>query len=95
MVSRWTSQFFYCNLKLGLLGIIKSRRDSWQSGTSHADTDEDDVSLAGVLQMQLVAQYVACSPFLGNNTCFFLSGRRVSNLLASRDAVFAAVQIGI
>ena len=35
------------NLKLGLL---KSRRDSWQCGTSHADTDDDDVSLAGVLQ---------------------------------------------
>ena len=29
---------------------LKSQKDSWQSGTSHADTDEDDVSLAGVLQ---------------------------------------------
>ena len=47
MVIRWTSQFFDCNLKLGLL---KSRKDSWQSGMSHADTGEDDVSLAGVLQ---------------------------------------------
>ena len=47
MVIWQTSQFFYCNLKLGLL---KSRRDSWQSGRSHADTDEDDVSLAGELQ---------------------------------------------
>ena len=47
MVIRRTSQFFDCNLKLGLL---KSRRDNWQCGTSHGDTDEDDVSLAGVLQ---------------------------------------------
>ena len=30
---------FDCNLKLGLL---RSRRDSWQCGTSHAE--EDDVS---------------------------------------------------
>ena len=43
----------------------------------------------------LVAQYVACSPFLGNNTRFLVSGcHRVSNLPASRDAAFAAVQIG-
>ena len=91
MVIRRTSQFFDCNLKLGLL---KLRRDSWQCGTSHADTDEDDVSLAGVLQMQLVTPYVACSPFLGDNTRCLVSGRRVSNLQASRDAVFAAVQIG-
>ena len=43
--------------------------------------------------MQLVVQYVA---FLGDNTPFLVSGRRgrVSNLPASRDAVFAAVQIG-
>ena len=47
MVIRRTCQCFGCNLKLGL---VKSRKDSWQSGTSHADTDEDDVSLAGVLQ---------------------------------------------
>ena len=46
MVIRRTSPF-YCNLKLGLL---KSRRDSYQCGTSHVDTDDDDVSLAGVLQ---------------------------------------------
>ena len=49
---------FDCNLKLGLL---KSRRDSWQCGTSHADTDEDDdiVSLAGVLQ-DAVGHAVCC-----------------------------------
>ena len=47
MVIQRTSQFFYCNLKLGLL---ESRRDSWQCGMSHADTDEDGVPLAGVLQ---------------------------------------------
>ena len=47
MVIRQTCQFFDCNLKLGL---PKSQKDSWQSGMSHADTDEDDVSLAGVLQ---------------------------------------------
>ena len=44
------------NLKLGL---VKSRKDSWQSGTSHADTDEDDVSLAGVLQ-DAVGRTVRC-----------------------------------
>ena len=47
MVIRRTSPFFDFNLKLGLL---TSRRDSWQCGTSNADTDEADVSLAGVLQ---------------------------------------------
>ena len=47
LVIRRTSPFFDCNLKLGLL---KSRRDSWQCGTSQADTDEADVSLAGVMQ---------------------------------------------
>ena len=78
MVIRRTCQFCYGNLKLGLL---KSQR---QFGTSHADTDEDDVSLAGALQLQLVAQYVAWSTFLGDNTRFLVSGRRrVSNLQAS------------
>ena len=28
-----------------------TRRDSWQCGTSNADIDQDDVSLAGVLQV--------------------------------------------
>ena len=45
---------FDCNLKLGLL---RSRRDSWQCGTSHAE--EDDVSLAGVLQ-DAVGRAVCC-----------------------------------
>ena len=35
----------YCNLKLGLLKLLKET-----AGTSHADIDQDDVSLAGVLQ---------------------------------------------
>ena len=57
-LSGGTSQFFDCNLKFGLL---KSRRDSWQCGTSHVDavTDEDDVSLAGVLQ-GAVGRAVCC-----------------------------------
>ena len=84
MVIRRTCQFFDCNLKLGLL---RSRRDS-SGSLAHpmADTDDDDVSLAGVLQRQLVAQYVACLPYLGDNTRFLVSGlRRVSNLQASRE----------
>ena len=36
---------FYCNLKLGLLKLQEET-----AGTSHADIDQDDVSLAGVLQ---------------------------------------------
>ena len=56
MVIRQTSQFFDRNLKLGLL---KSRRDSWQCGTSNADTVEDDVSLAGVLHVA-VGRAVCC-----------------------------------
>ena len=56
LVIQRTSQFFYCNLKLGLL---KSRRDSWQCGTSHAETDEDGVPLAGVLQ-DAVGRAVCC-----------------------------------
>ena len=48
--------------------------------------------LLGCCKMQLVSQYVACSPFLGDNTRFLVSGRRVSNLQASHDSVFAAVQ---
>ena len=47
---------FDCNLKLGLL---KSRSDSWQCGTSNEDTDEDDVPLAGVLQ-DAVGHAVCC-----------------------------------
>ena len=81
---RYMSIFLHGNLKLGLL---KSQRDSWQFATSHADTDKDDVSLAGALQLQLVAQYVAWSTFLGDNTRFLVSGRRrVSNLQASRGS---------
>ena len=36
---------FYCSLKLGLLKLQEET-----AGTSHADIDQDDVSLAGVLQ---------------------------------------------
>ena len=36
---------FYCNLKLGLLKLQEET-----AGTSHADIDQDDVSLPGVLQ---------------------------------------------
>ena len=45
MVIRRTSPFFYCNLKLGLLKLQEET-----AGTSHADIDQDNVSLAGVLQ---------------------------------------------
>ena len=74
MVIRRTSPFFDRNLKLGLL---KSRRDSWQCGTSHADTDEDDVSLAGGLQDAVGRRFWAIIHV------FFRVGTRVSNLPAS------------
>ena len=45
MVIRRTSQFFYCNLKLSLLKLQEET-----AGTFHAAIDQDDVSLAGVLQ---------------------------------------------
>ena len=72
LVIRRSSIFFDSNLKLGLL---MSRRDHWQCGTSHADTDENDVSLAGVLQ-DAVGRVVCCvfAPFLGDNTRFFSVG---------------------
>ena len=35
----------YCNLKLGLLKTLQET-----VGSSHADIDQDDISLAGVLQ---------------------------------------------
>ena len=55
---------------------------------SVADTDEDDVSLARVLRDELVAQYVPCSSFLGDNTrrnTVFELGRHVSNLPAGHS----------
>ena len=39
-------------------------------------------------KMQLVTQYVACSPFLGDNTRFLVSVRGVSNLPASHGCSF-------
>ena len=48
MVIRRTSPFFYCNLKLGLLELQELQEET--VGSSHADIDQDDVSLAGVLQ---------------------------------------------
>ena len=39
-------------------------------------------------KMQSVAQYVACSPFLGDNARFLVTERRVSNLPASRGRSF-------
>ena len=42
MVVRRTSPLFYCNFELCLLKLQET------AGTSHADIDQDDVSLAGV-----------------------------------------------
>ena len=72
MVIRRTSQFFFYNLKLGLL---KSQKET---AGSVADTHEDDVSLAHVLRDAL--GLAVCSVFvvLSDNTRFLESGSRVS-----------------
>ena len=44
--------------------------------------------LLACCMMQLFAQSVACSTFLGDNTCFFESGRRVPHLPAYRGHSF-------
>ena len=86
-----------CNLKLGLLKLQDET-----AGTSHRDIDQDDVSLAGMLQgawcswscsLLLFHPSVRAS-LLNDNTG---TRRRFSNTSASRgqvDAVFAPVQIG-
>ena len=56
MVIRRTSPLFDCNLKLVLLKLRKET-----ARTSHADTDESDVSLAGVLQDAELCELVAQS----------------------------------
>ena len=43
-----TDMSIFCNLQLGLLKTL-------QEDTPQADIDQDNVSLAGVLQVQLVA----------------------------------------
>ena len=72
---------FYCNLKLGLLKLQEET-----AGTSHADIDQDDVSLAGsgVLQgsvgravLTVLFHTRVRAPLLGDNT-------RFSNPSASR-----------
>ncbi len=70
---------FYCNLKLGLLKLQEET-----AGTSHADIDQDNVSLAGVLQgavgravLTLLFHPSVRAPLLGDNT-------RFSNPSASR-----------
>ena len=72
---------FYCNLKLGLLKLQEET-----AGTSHADIDQDDVSLAGsgVLQgsvgravLIILFHPSVRAPLLGDNT-------RFSNPSASR-----------
>ena len=65
-----------------------TKRDSWQCGTSHAATHEDDVSLAGVLH-DAFGCAVCCmfAGFLSRDAVFQICQRPM-------DAVFAAVQIG-
>ena len=70
-----------CNLKLGLLKLQEET-----AGTSHADIDQDDVSLAGMLQGAV-----------GRAVCYCFIPTPFSNPSASRkqvDAVFVPVQIG-
>ena len=68
---------FYCNLKLALLKLQEET-----AGTSHADIDQDDVTLAGVLQGAVDRAVCYCftsvrAPLLGDIT-------RFSNPSASR-----------
>ena len=80
MVIRRTSQLFDCNLKLDLL---KSRKET---AGSVADTDEADVSLAGVLQGADL--WSRNRRFWGIIQHFLESGLRFSNLPASRGRSF-------
>ena len=82
-----------CNLKLGLLKLQEEI-----AGTSHADIDQDDVSLASVLQgavgRAVCYCFSVCAYLWNDNTG---PRRRFFNPSASRgqlDAVFAPVQIG-
>ncbi len=83
---------FYCNFKLGLLKLQEET-----AGTSHADIDQDDVSLAGVLQGAVGRAVCYCfitASLLRDNTG---ARRRFSSPSASREqvgAVFAPVPIG-
>ena len=52
--------------------------------TSHADTYEDDVSVACAARCSLAAQYVPCSSFLGDNTRF-LSRDTVCQFSSNRN----------
>ena len=51
------ASILYCNLKLGLLKLQEET-----AGTFNADIDQDDVFLAGLCKVQLVAQSVIVSP---------------------------------
>ena len=88
-----------CNLKLGL-DLLKLQDET--AGTSHTDIDQDDVSLAGMLQGAWCSWSCSLLLFHPSVRASLLSDntgarRRFSNTSASRgqvDAVFAPVQIG-
>ena len=79
---------FYCNLKLGLLKTLQEET----AGTSHADIDHDDVSLAGVLSCWRAARCSTLQHAVGRAVCYYPSVRapllgdntRFSNPWASR-----------
>ena len=89
---------FYCNLKLGLLKLQEET-----AGTSHADIDQDDVSLAdsGVLQDSVGRAVCYCfTPEFARRCWAIIHGfpirqRHVEAIVYSKQPILAPVQIGL
>ena len=84
---------FYCNLKRGLLKLQEET-----AGTSHADIDQDDASLAGVLQGAVGRTVCYCLTTVLSGCCWaiiqgFPSRDAVSNPSASCGRSFCASAI--
>ena len=81
---------FYCKLKPGLLKLQEET-----AGTSHADIDQDDVSLAGVLRGAVGrAVWYCLTPVSARRYWAIIRGFSKPSVVVSRGAVFAPVQIG-
>ena len=99
MVIRPTSPFFYCNLKLGFTEV-KLQEET--AGTSHADIDQDDVSLAGsgVLQGSVGSAICYCFTPVFARRCwaiicgFQIRQHPVEAVVYSKQPILAPVQIG-
>ena len=77
---------FYCNLKLGLLKLQEETVCS-----SHADIDQDDVFLAGVLQGAVGRAVCYCFTPVFGRRCWVIINTRFSNPSASRGRPVEAV----